>query len=128
MNIIEKVFQTFTENIPAKELCKSKGKVNTKNKLKNLFRDFPHTDPTLGGNQSVSTKRKTIYIYIFYIYIYLHICTYTYIYIYMYVYVHIYIYIYMYIYIYIYTLFELPIKSWPKWDLNPPPLNSVEML
>ena len=106
MNIIEKVFQTFTENIPAKELCKSKGKVNTKNKLKNLFRDFPHTDPTLGGNQSVSTKRKTIYIYILYIYMYLHICTYTYIYIYMYVYVHIYIYIYIYvhIYIYIYTL------------------------
>ena len=85
MNIIEKVFQTFTENIPAKELCKSKGKVNTKNKLKNLFRDFPHTDPTLGGNQSVSTKRKTIYIYIFYIYIciyiYVHIRTYIYIYV-----------------------------------------------
>ena len=85
MNIIEKVFQTFTENIPAKELCKSKVKVNTKNKLKNLFRDFPHTDPALGGNQSVSTKRKTIYIYIFYIYIciyiYVHIRTYIYIYV-----------------------------------------------
>ena len=29
---------------------------------------------------------------------------------------------YIYIYIYIYTLFEVAIKSWPKWDLNPPPL------
>ena len=104
MNIIEKVFQTFTENIPAKELCKSKVKVNTKNKLKNLFRDFPHTDPALGGNQSLSTKRKTIYIYIFYIYI----STYMYIYVHIYIYVrictYIYIYIYMYIHIYIYTL------------------------
>ena len=126
MNIIEKVFQTFTENIPAKELCKSKVKVNTKNKLKNLFRDFPHTDPALGGNQSLSTKRKTIYIYILYIYI----STYMYIYVHIYIYVRIctYIYIYVHIYIYIYTLFELPIKSRPKWDLNPPPLNSVEML
>ena len=93
MNIIEKVFQTFTENIPAKELCKSKVKVNTKNKLKNLFRDFPHTDPALGGNQSLSTKRKTIYIYILYIYIYIyvHIRTYIYICTYMYIYVDIYI-------------------------------------
>ena len=36
-----------------------------------------------------------------------------------------------YIYIYIYIVFttegffEVAIESWPKWDLNPRPLNSV---
>ena len=31
------------------------------------------------------------------------------------------------IYIYMYTegLFEVAIESWPEWDLNPRPLNSV---
>ena len=43
-------------------------------------------------------------------------------------------YIYMYIYIYIcmvFTtkgLFEVAIESWPEWDLNPRPLNSVQTL
>ena len=37
----------------------------------------------------------------------------------------------MYIYIYIYTteaFFEVAIKSWSEWDLNPRPLNSVQTL
>ena len=25
-------------------------------------------------------------------------------------------------------LFEVVIESWPKWDLNPQPLNSIQML
>ena len=58
-------------------------------------------------------------------------------YIYVYViYTYIYIYIYFYIYIYIYTymvftnegLFEVTIESWLEWDLNPRPLNFVQML
>ena len=38
------------------------------------------------------------------------------------------------IYIYIYmvftteALFEVAIESWPEWDLNPRPLNSVQTL
>ena len=24
--------------------------------------------------------------------------------------------------------FEVAIESWPKWDLNPQPLNSIQML
>ena len=44
-----------------------------------------------------------------------------------------YIYIYMYaLYIYmVFTtegLFEVAIESWPEWDLNPRPLNSVQTL
>ena len=38
---------------------------------------------------------------------------------------------YIYIYIYIFTtegFFEVAIESWPEWDLNPQPLNSVQML
>ena len=45
----------------------------------------------------------------------------------------------MYIYIFIYTvhtvfttevlsIFEVAIESWPEWDLNPGPLNSVQTL
>ena len=51
---------------------------------------------------------------------------YKYIYIYIYLYIkHIYIYIHGW---WIYTndgFLKVPIKSWPKWDLNPRPLNSV---
>ena len=48
--------------------------------------------------------------------------------------------LYMYIYIYIYThtymvftteyhvYIEVGIESWPEWDLNPRPLNSVETI
>ena len=38
---------------------------------------------------------------------------------------------YVYIYIYIYTterFLEVAIESWPEWDLNPRPLNSILML
>ena len=43
---------------------------------------------------------------------------------------HDYIYIYIYIYMVFTTegLFEVAIESWPEWDLNPRPLNSVQML
>ena len=40
----------------------------------------------------------------------------------------------VYIYIYIYMVFtterflEVTIESWPEWDLNPRPLNSVQTL
>ena len=36
----------------------------------------------------------------------------------------------MYIYILFTTegFFEVAIESWPEWDLNPIPLNSVQML
>ena len=37
----------------------------------------------------------------------------------------------IYIYIYIYTterFLEVAIESWPEWDLNPRPLNSILML
>ena len=57
-----------------------------------------------------------------------------YIYIYIYIYTYIYIYIYIFIYIYIYMVFttegflEVAIESWPEWDLNPRPLNSVQTL
>ena len=47
-----------------------------------------------------------------------------------------YIYIYIYVYICIYIrmvfttegFFEVAIESWPEWDLNPRPLNSVQTL
>ena len=46
---------------------------------------------------------------------------------------HTHIHIYLYIYIYIYILFtplkdflEVTIESWPEWDFNPKPLNSVQ--
>ena len=49
----------------------------------------------------------------------------------MYVYMYI-ICIYMYIYIYMVFVtegfFEVAIESWPEWDLNPRPLNSVHTL
>ena len=67
-------------------------------------------------------------IYIF-IYIYIYIC------IYMYIYIHICMYIYnLYIYIYIYMVFTTEeflagaIESWSEWNLNPWPLNFVQML
>ena len=44
---------------------------------------------------------------------------------------YIYIYIYIYICMYVFTtegFFEVAIESWPKWDLNPRPLNSVHTL
>ena len=40
----------------------------------------------------------------------------------------------IYIYIYLYMVFttegflEVAIESWPEWDLNPRPLNSVQTL
>ena len=46
-------------------------------------------------------------------------------------YIHTYIDTYTYAYIYIFTtegLLEVAIESWPVWDLNPPPLNSVQTL
>ena len=56
----------------------------------------------------------------------------------MYMYVYIYIYIYISVplslYIDIYMVFttegflEVAIESWPEWDLNPRPLNSVQTL
>ena len=41
-----------------------------------------------------------------------------------------YIYIYIYIYIVLTTegFLEVAIASWPEWDLNPRPLNSVQTL
>ena len=44
-----------------------------------------------------------------------------------------YIYIYIYIHIHVASfttnrLFEVTIESWPEWDLNPRPLNSVQTL
>ena len=88
-----------------------------------------------------------LYIYI-YITLYIHI---SYIYIYVYIYIYIYIYIYNPMYIYIHTnlpvnvivrlphpqsgdsqgqegFFEVAIESWPEWDLNPRPLNSVQIV
>ena len=69
--------------------------------------------------------------YISYIYLYI----YLYIYIYIYISIYIYLYIYLwYIYLYIYMVFttegffEVAIESWPEWDLNPRPLNSVQTL
>ena len=47
---------------------------------------------------------------------------------YIYIYIHIYnIYIYIYIYMVCTTegFFKVAIESWPEWDLNPQPLNSV---
>ena len=38
------------------------------------------------------------------------------------------IYIYIYIYIYINGFFKVALESWPEWDLNPQPLNSVQAL
>ena len=44
------------------------------------------------------------------------------------------VYIYIYIYIYIYMVFttkrylEVTTESWPKWDLNPRPLHSIQTL
>ena len=61
--------------------------------------------------------------------------SYIYLYIYLYIYIYISIYIYLwYIYLYIYMVFttegffEVAIESWPEWDLNPRPLNSVQTL
>ena len=48
-----------------------------------------------------------------------------------------YIYVYIYMYVYTYVLYmvltveeflEVAMESRPKWDLNPRPLNSVQML
>ena len=58
------------------------------------------------------------------------------IYIYIYIYIHIYdrhiydrhIYIYIYILFTTEGFFEVPIESWPKWDLKPRRLNSVQTL
>ena len=59
---------------------------------------------------------------------------YIYIYIYLYIYIYIYRYRYRYIDINIYMVFttdgflEVAIESWAEWDLNPRPLNWVQML
>ena len=45
----------------------------------------------------------------------------------MYIYACIYMYIYTYICIHTNT-FEVAIESWPEWDLNPRPPNSVQTL
>ena len=61
------------------------------------------------------------------------VCVYTHTHTYIYIF-HWNIYIYTYIYIYIYMvfategLFEVAIESWPEWDLNPRPLNSIQTL
>ena len=44
----------------------------------------------------------------------------------MYIYIHIYIYIY--INITTEGFFEVAIESWPEWNMNPPPLDSVHTL
>ena len=48
----------------------------------------------------------------------------------MYMYMHMYIYNIYIIYLAFTTegLFGIAIESWPKWDLNPRPLNSVQTL
>ena len=48
----------------------------------------------------------------------------------MYLYIYIYIFIYIYIYIVFSTdgFFEVAIESWPEWDLDPRPLNSIQTL
>ena len=45
-------------------------------------------------------------------------------------YIYVYICMYMYIYMVFTTegFFEVAIESWPEWDLNPQPLNSVQTL
>ena len=67
---------------------------------------------------SLSILYLNIYIYIIYIYI----C--------MYMYMHMYIYNIYIIYLAFTTegLFGIAIESWPEWDLNPRPLNSVQTL
>ena len=45
-----------------------------------------------------------------------------------YIYIYIYTYIYIYRRIYVDGFFEVAIESWPEWDLNPLPLNSVQTL
>ena len=59
-----------------------------------------------------------MYIYILYIHIYT--C------IYIYIYIYIYTYIYMYMVFTTEGFFKVVIESWPEWDLNPRPLNSVQ--
>ena len=41
------------------------------------------------------------------------------------IYLYIYTYIYKYVVFTIERLLEVDIESWPEWDLNPRPLNSV---
>ena len=75
------------------------------------------------------SKRKKANIYIYIIYNIYNIYIYN-----IYIYICIYIYIYLYIYIYIYIVFstdgffEVAIESWPEWDLDPRPLNSIQTL
>ena len=65
----------------------------------------------------------------FYIYIYIYACVYVVLhFIYIYIYI---LYIYYIIYYMVFTtegLLEIAIESWPEWDLNPRPLNSVQTL
>ena len=85
-----------------------------------------------------------------YIYIYIYICIHIYIHIYTYIYTCLFniakykkmcflfyfiyiniIYKYIYILYMVFTtegFFEVAIESWPEWDLNPRPLNSVQTL
>ena len=70
-------------------------------------------------------------VFIVCLYMYLYILIYIFFNIYIYIYI---LYIYIYIYLYIYMVFitegffEVVIESWPEWDLNPRPLNSVQTL
>ena len=73
-----------------------------------------------------------IYVTMFYIchYIVIYVCRYIYMSLYIYVVIYI-CHSYIYVVIYIFTtegLFEVAIESWPEWDLNPRPLNSVQTL
>ena len=62
------------------------------------------------------------------IHIYIYVCMYVRMYVCMYVCIHIYIYIHTYM---VYTtegFFEVATESWPGWNLNSRPLNSVQTL
>ena len=58
------------------------------------------------------------------------VCVYIYIYniIYMYIYIHTYIYIYSYVRILYIRFLKVAIESRPEWDMNPQPLNSLQMV
>ena len=85
INIISNVCKTSTQNLPPKELFKTKIKVNKKRRgfIDRFIIIYIHT-----------------YIYVIYIYIYLF---YIYIFIYIYIYISFYIYVHRNIYIHIYT-------------------------
>ena len=101
---------------------------------------FSHWTLIHDGGSSVTFKHTKTHTHIdththiyIYIHIYIIIILYSYIYIYIYIYKLLCMYIYIYIYIYgmVFTtegLFEVATESWPEWDLDPRPLNSIQML